>query len=623
MRLKRFIAVPIVSFLCVALFAGAQGIAAPTASEAVFDEGQPFAFMDTPEGVGQLGETDWMLPGFDARDWYVGSGAFGAKNGGKEGFARGFDPKVLLMQYDSEGDNLPVYYFRTTFDMPDGEGPEAYAMEIAYDDAIIMYLNGKVVYEGNVPEEGFDEEGYGAETVWEEPHVDVALIPRASLRSGTNMLAIELHQASKSSSDIYLEVGALRDSKDYVIRDKPSVRNEKSEARDESVFLGVGATPDQMLVTWHGSEEDGLVDVVEDMNGTANFTKDCMQFSASAAHENKDKTVTLRATLDGLVPGRAYWYRVWDASDELPSVPQYFEVPRTSDFTFVVSGDAQIIDADDPEPMETYEQLFAAVTQESSPSFVLSLGDQSDVVDDPSLFRTFVNSPAFNSVPVAAVVGNHEYRDSAFSHFFSLPNMADNGTENTGDMGGDYWFARGNTLFLVLNSNNDDAESHAEFMDEVKAAYTQTYGEPTWIIAAFHHSLYSIGEHGESDTVLALRDSLVPYLEEVGVDVVFSGHDHYYGRTYPLRDGTVAASEDDEYNSNDGIIYFTEGSSTGTKFYEEDADNASEYLAMTYTDDLPSMTRVDVTDTQLTVSTYARDDEGNTSLIDQCTIVAA
>lgn len=623
MRFHRCVTASIATFLCIVVFSGAQALGAPLVSNAVFDEGQPFAFMDTPEGIKQVGETDWTLPGFDVSNWYVGSGAFGAKDGGKDGFSRGFNPKVLLMQYDSEGDCLPVYYFRTLFDMPEGDRPENYAMEIAYDDAIIVYLNGKVVYEGNVPEDGFDEEGYGAAVVWEEPHVDVALIPSTSLRQSANVLAVELHQADETSSDIYLEVGALRDSKDYVIRDIPSIRNEKSEARDESVFLGVGSTLGQMLVTWHGSGEEGLVDVVEDMNGTANFTKNCMQFTASAAHKNNDKTVTLRATLDGLEPGRAYWYRVWDESDELPSVPQCFEVPQKGDFTFVVSGDSQLLNAGDPEPMETYEHLFAAVAQDASPSFVLSLGDQSDVVDDPALFREFVNTPVFNTVPLAAVVGNHEYRDSVFSHFFYLPNMTDNGTENTGDMGGDYWFARGNTLLLVLNSNNDDAESHAAFMEEAKASYAQAYGEPTWIIAAFHHSLYSIGEHGDSDTVVALRESLVPYLEEIGVDVVFSGHDHYFGRTYPLRGEAVAAGEGDEFKSEDGILYFTEGSSTGTKFYDEATGEEPDYIAMTFTDDVPSMTRVDVTDTQLVVSTYAIDDKEIVSLVDQCTIEAA
>lgn len=579
--------------------------------DVLFGEDQLLVYMDAPKGLELAAGSDWASLDYDASDWYEGYGAFGAKMGAKEQLAEGYLPDVLLLQYDYNGRNLPVYYFRTSFVMPEGKRADDYAVRIAYDDAVVVYLNGEAIYEGNVPEGGFDEEGYGAASVWTEPHEDIIIIPGSEFRVGTNVLAVELHQESKKSSDIYLRLGALRSSAHL-----------NDDERDRSVFLGVGSDDSEVLVTWHGRGETGSVEVVEDDGGAAVFAEGCKRIEASAAYANDDGTTTFRATLAGLRPGSAYWYRVADESGAGPSAPQRFELPQQGSFSFIVSGDAQLFDAEDPVPMRTYEQLLAAAARDTKPAFVLSLGDQADDGGEWSLFEEFANAKSFNRIPLAAVVGNHEHGDDTFSRFFFLPNMTDGAAGGTGDMGADYWFSRGSALFLVLNTNDGGTESHAAFMREAVDAFTRDNGNPAWIIAAFHHSLYSVGGHVDSKETASLREELAPYLEELGVNVVLSGHDHSFSRTYPLLEGEIVDYDSDAYSSADGIVYFTAGSSTGTKFYEEEGGEY-DYAAMELVEDRPCMTRVDVTDDALSFFTYAMNGAGEASMVDRCVITRA
>ena len=83
-----------------------------------------------------------------------------------------------------------------------------------------------------------------------------------------------------------------------------------------------------------------------------------------------------------------------------------------------------------------------------------------------------------------------------------------------------------------------------------------------WKIAFFHHPLYSSGDrHG---SVLTLREQLEPTFIKHRVNVVFTGHDHFYERVKP----------------QSGIAYFVIGNSAKLRR----GDNTSELTAKTYDD---------------------------------------
>jgi len=98
-----------------------------------------------------------------------------------------------------------------------------------------------------------------------------------------------------------------------------------------------------------------------------------------------------------------------------------------------------------------------------------------------------------------------------------------------------YTFARKNTRFFVLDSNQMDPRQLAWLDDALKQS------KDDWKICYFHHPLYSDGgRHGPD---VQLRVALEPLLVKYGVNVVLAGHDHIYERFLPQK----------------GITYFVSG----------------------------------------------------------------
>jgi hypothetical protein len=107
------------------------------------------------------------------------------------------------------------------------------------------------------------------------------------------------------------------------------------------------------------------------------------------------------------------------------------------------------------------------------------------------------------------------------------------------NMGGEryYTFARAHVRFFVLDSNLLEP-AQVTWIDDVLA-----HASEPWRIVYFHHPLYSDGARHGPD--IELRVLLEPIFVRHGVNVVFSGHEHFYERLVPQK----------------GITYFIEGSS--------------------------------------------------------------
>jgi predicted MPP superfamily phosphohydrolase len=90
--------------------------------------------------------------------------------------------------------------------------------------------------------------------------------------------------------------------------------------------------------------------------------------------------------------------------------------------------------------------------------------------------------------------------------------------------------------FFALDSNYMDPKQLQWLENELSGSGSD------WKIAFFHHPPYASGMHG-SDEVL--KNRLEPVFVKYGVNVVFTGHEHFYERIKPQK----------------GIQYFVEGSS--------------------------------------------------------------
>ena len=98
-----------------------------------------------------------------------------------------------------------------------------------------------------------------------------------------------------------------------------------------------------------------------------------------------------------------------------------------------------------------------------------------------------------------------------------------------------YTFSKGDVDFFVLDSTYMTPEQIEWLKEELEGSNAK------WKIAYFHHPIYSSGErHGAE---LDLQVLIEPLFLQNGVDVVFSGHEHFYERMKPQK----------------GITYITQG----------------------------------------------------------------
>jgi predicted phosphodiesterase len=226
---------------------------------------------------------------------------------------------------------------------------------------------------------------------------------------------------------------------------------------------------------------------------------------------------TSKVTLVLIILTAAWW-----------SYAQNVQLPRQKDSVkFAVIGDNGT--GNDAE-YQIASKLIAA--RENFPfAFVVMMGDNLLGGEAPKDFSKKFEKPYMtlldDGVKFYATLGNHDdpSRQTGYEKF---------------NMGGKHYYSfkpKENVRFFSLDSNYMDKKQLDWFESELKASGS------AWKIAYFHHPLYSSGEtHGSN---LELRQVLEPLMVKYGVDVVLTGHEHFYERIKP----------------QNGINYFIVGSS--------------------------------------------------------------
>jgi len=151
--------------------------------------------------------------------------------------------------------------------------------------------------------------------------------------------------------------------------------------------------------------------------------------------------------------------------------------------------------------------------------FVLMLGDNlygSEVdVDYAAKFEKPYKPLLDAGVKFYAALGNH---DDPSQRLYKPFNM-------NGERFYTFKAPRGSVRFYALDSNYMQKDQLDWLAKELASS------DSDWKIAFFHHPLYSSGEKHGSD--LGLREQIEPLFIKNGVDVVLTGHEHFYERLKP------------------------------------------------------------------------------------------
>jgi hypothetical protein len=159
--------------------------------------------------------------------------------------------------------------------------------------------------------------------------------------------------------------------------------------------------------------------------------------------------------------------------------------------------------------------------QEKEPELFLALGDFS-YADTADCWIELVE-PIDQITRI--VIGNHEAAPALLLEQY----MSSYGlTERY------YSFDQQNIHFIVMDTDESYAEGSAQYefvVDDLSRASSSSTID--WIVVAMHRYPYSL--LGVTQPEDDLREIYHPLFQQYGVDLVLSGHEHNYQRTYPLR----------------------------------------------------------------------------------------
>ncbi|HLL77054.1 MAG TPA: metallophosphoesterase [Pyrinomonadaceae bacterium] len=198
--------------------------------------------------------------------------------------------------------------------------------------------------------------------------------------------------------------------------------------------------------------------------------------------------------------------------------------------------------------MERYRQAYPF-------EFALMVGDNmygSEKAEDYKRKFEDVYRPLLDGgVKFYASLGNHDESNQRFYEQFNM-----NGEEY-------YVIKRGDVSFYALNSN---------YMDKRQLKWLEeklSNDDSKWKVTFFHHPPYSSGgKHGSSTS---LREVIEPVFLKHGVNVAFTGHEHFYERVKPQK----------------GVYYFISGA--GGKLRKGDVRSNSPLTAKHFDTDLSFM----------------------------------
>jgi hypothetical protein len=457
--------------------------------------------------------TAWRARAFDDSTWKSGPAQLGYGDG---------DEATIVSYGPSSSAKYITTYFRHAFTVADPAAVGGLTLGVLRDDGAVVYLNGTEVFRTNMPAGTIAATTLASAALGgsDETAFVTAAVNPGLLVAGTNVLAIEIHQAGVASSDISFDLRLTASSSVTLTR---------------GPYLQRG-TPSSLLVRWR----------------TSGPVAGRVQYGTSpgattwAAEEPTSRTEH-NVLLTGLLPGTTYYYSVGSSTAVLAGgdTTHLFVTPPvagSSASTRVwVLGDSGTANAN----ARAVRDAYYAFTGSRHTNLWLMLGDnaypngtdadyQAAVFDMyPTMLRKSVLWPT---------LGNHDgySADSAsqsgpYFDIFTLPKNGEAGGLASGTEAY-YSFDYANIHFICLESFETDRSPGGPMLTWLQNDLAST--TQPWVIAFFHHPPYSKGSHN-SDTEIELREMrehALPILENAGVDLVLSGHSHSYERSF-LIDG--------------------------------------------------------------------------------------
>ena len=464
--------------------------------------------------AGQAPAAGWREPDFDDSGWASGAAELGYGDG----------DEATVVSFGADANAKPITtYFRRAFTVADAGAWRRLTTRLRRDDGAVVYLNGTELRRDLLPAGMIDATTLASAVVGgaAESALVAATHDVAALRAGENVVAVEVHQSSATSSDISFALELVASTTAAGVVRGP--------------YLQAG-TPTGIVVRWRTDQP----------------TPSRVWYGASPAALAQSAGSDAPAVehvvpLAGLTPDSEYFYAVGDGTEVLAggdAAHGFRTLPPAGAATPIrlwVLGDSGTGGAGARAVRDAWLDFAAG----APPTAWLMLGDNAypdgtDAELQRGLFDVY--QPLLTTAALWPTFGNHDGHsaDSAtqsgpYYDVFSLPAAGQAGGVASGTEAY-YAVDIGNVHLLSLDSYESSRAPGGAMLSW--AAADLAASDADWVIAFWHHPPYSKGSH-DSDherAMMEMRADVLPVLEAGGVDLVLTGHSHAYERS-PLLDG--------------------------------------------------------------------------------------
>ena len=458
----------------------------------------------------------WISPSFDDSGWTSGNAELGYGDGNE----------TTVVSFGANANNKYITtYFRKSFNVGNPADFISLTLNILRDDGAVVYLNGSEVYRTNLPDGTIGYQSLAISTIGgaDETTFLQTVINSNLLVTGNNVLAVEIHQSSPTSSDIGFDlelIGQTSTLNATIVRPP---------------YLQMG-TANAMTIRWRTDTAT---------NSRVKFG--LIQGSLTQLVDDAAITTEHEVRITGLSANTKYFYSVGSTSAVLAGNDQnhfFFTSPnpgQANPYRIWILGDSGTAN----ENAQAVRNAYLAYNGTTYTNLLLMLGDNAYQNGTDSEYQSAVFDmypSVLRQTPLWSTIGNHDTAQTTnppsslpYFQMFTLPAAAEAGGVASGTEKY-YSFNYGNIHFICLDSMTSSRVANSAMLTWLQSDLAQNI-QP-WVIAFWHHPPYTKGSHN-SDTetqLIEMRTNVLPILESWGVDLVLSGHSHSYERSF-LIDG--------------------------------------------------------------------------------------
>jgi acid phosphatase type 7 len=463
--------------------------------------------------------TAWRAVSFSDATWSTGTAQLGYGDG---------DEKTIVSYGADSSKKYITSYFRKAITVTDTTMFKEYTINLKRDDGAVVYINGTEVFRSNMPSGTISYNTVATGTAGDNGNTpQTKALTISQLKKGTNVIAVEIHQSSITSSDLTFDM--------QLVANNVSAAASLTRGPYLNMALQTG-----IVIRWRTT-----------IATNSKVTYGTVAGSLTQSFTDNVLTTEHVVTLTGLTANTRYYYSIGSTIQTLQGdANNYFKtmpvVGSTQKIRILAMGDMGTHSTQQVNVRNAW-QTFNGTNY--TDAWIL-LGDNayntgSDSEYQANFFNIYQGSMTKNHVLWPAP-GNHDYANSSSRQadhaipYYSIFTLPSNGQAGgvASSTEAYYSYNYGNIHFVALDSYGwetgntrlyDTAGKQALWLKKDLAANTQQ-----WTVVYFHHPPYTKGSHN-SDTetdLINMRQRIVPILERYKVDLVLNGHSHAYERSF-------------------------------------------------------------------------------------------